>query len=850
MRERTDNSIAPFTHPVAGEDGQNSEPYLMFTFHLIANAHLDPVWLWDGREGLNEGIQTCRTMLDLLDANPDFTFMRGESAIYEHIERFAPDVFERIRAYVAAGRWDVVGGVYVQPDTNLPATETILRQFAVAGRYFESRFGRRPSVGWAADSFGHSAGLPEILASAGMDAFAFTRPFPNVLPLPKPAFWWEAASGARILAYRPAAGWYGSERDEAPRRLDAVLASAQDHGLTNVAVFYGVGNHGGGATQRMLRDIRAWADAHGGDARVVHSGLHRFFGDLRAEVAACPADFLPVHRGELNYALRGCYSALARFKFAYRKAEAAMFRAERTQAFVGADESKSLPWRGLLFNAFHDVLPGTSIERAMDDQCAEVGGILADATRAEFAALNRLAARVDTSVPLPDGDLPSAVPVLIWNPHPAMYRGPLEIEVCLDYRPLFDWDKSRGVEPPVVLRDADGGVVPFQPIRTEHRFGPDLLWRYRVLFDAAIPPFGYAVYTLGYEPGATVNAPPAGSAVGTGDDAIATDRYRVSAPVGADRITITRDSVPLLGAEGLSLVTVADPWGTWGGMAEESESLDLQTVRHTWRVTHTGIRESGPLRAVLAVRLESGGGSRADVTFHLCSGRDAVDVSVRVLWDERGARLKMRLPVGAGAATFDVPGGTATRPAGSGEVPGGRWVSAGNVGFASDALYNFNLGADGTLDATVCRATRYAASDPEHDMDGADPATDIGEHRFRFLLTGSGGGGETEPLRTLAAFLEQPPVALPVWSAPGELPRRGSLAALTPPSATLLAVKPAEDGDGIVLRLQNTAGERIAPMLEWIGQAFQLGEVAPQEIATFRLRANAAVGERCSVTEM
>src|ERR1700761_155097 len=102
------------------------------TFHLLANAHLDPVWLWDWREGLNEGILTVRAVLDLMDEDPKLTFIRGEAAIYEHIQAHDSATFARIKKYVEAGRWDIVGGTYIQPDTNLPATEILSRQFTVA----------------------------------------------------------------------------------------------------------------------------------------------------------------------------------------------------------------------------------------------------------------------------------------------------------------------------------------------------------------------------------------------------------------------------------------------------------------------------------------------------------------------------------------------------------------------------------------------------------------------------------------------------------------------------------------------------------------------------------------------
>src|ERR1700677_4420128 len=329
-------------------------------FHLIANSHLDPVWLWDWREGLNEAITTVRAILDLMDENKKLTYIRGESALYRHIEENDPATFQRIAAYVKSGRWDVVGGTYIQPDTNLAGVETLVRQFTEGQRYFEERFGRKVTVAWQADSFGHTAGLPVILDAAGIDSFAFTRPDKKVFPLSSPAFWWEGASGARILAYRPMVGWYGTERDEVPRRMDGLLDAAHKSSLKNVACFYGVGNHGGGPTRRQLMEIRAWAETHP-EVKVIHSGLHSFFAALHQEIKAKAASAIPVHRGELNYCLRGCYSTMARFKFLYRQGENRLCRAEKTDSVVsgflgmsGSDLTEA--WRGVLFNSFHDIL--------------------------------------------------------------------------------------------------------------------------------------------------------------------------------------------------------------------------------------------------------------------------------------------------------------------------------------------------------------------------------------------------------------------------------------------------------------------------------------------------------------
>jgi alpha-mannosidase len=714
-----------------------------------------------------------------------------------------------------------------------------------------------------------------------MEGYAFTRPGGAQIPLAKPAFWWEGAGGGRVLAYRPAVGWYGSERAEMPQRLDDYLAAAREHRLENVGVFFGVGNHGGGPTRRQIADIRAWAQAHTDEVRLVPSGLHRLFDALRTETAANGDDLLPTHRGELNFVLRGCYASVAKFKFLYRKAEAALDRAERTATVIsatanaagpavnggpawrvapaGSDEPGSGPipssgsesrlaeghaatsftawagaagtlgdaWDALLFNSFHDILPGSSIERAYDDQIAQVGGALHQAQRAELAALNALARRVDTYVAPSGEDRPSPIAFLVWNPHPQPYRGHVELEGCLDYRPIWEY-QGRPNALPVVLRGPDGDPVSFQHVATEHLFAPNLPWRTRALLPVELPPLGWTVYTLGWEEGVAAPKVEPG-AFGVEPNAVSNNALDLWADVGTGAIHLLRGGELVFGEAGMSLVTVTDPWGAWGGMGEEPESLSLSKVLHRWKVEKTAILESGPERATLWVRL-TGGDSWAEFTFHIYRDREDVEVAARILWNERAARLKMVFPVGANSAEFDVPGGAVTRHAPTGEVPGGRWVRAGSFGFASDALYDFELSGDGSFRATICRASRYAAEQPEGPEAAPwNPAVDAGELRFRFTLA------PADQIARRAQELELPPVAVLVPPSPGDLARTGSLATITPESMCLLALKPAEDSNGTILRAQNMSDAPAEPMLTWQNKPIRLGLVGAGHIATWRI---------------
>ncbi|MCC6424943.1 MAG: alpha-mannosidase [Phycisphaerales bacterium] len=804
-----------------------------FTFHLIGNAHLDPVWLWNWQEGLTEGLVTCRTVLDMMDEFPQMTFIRGESAIYRFIEENDPRTFARIKKQVKAGRWDVVGGTVIQPDTNLPDTETFARQLNHGQRYFESRFGRRSKVAWTADSFGHSAGLPEIYAAAGIESLAFTRPHQAIVPIPSPAFWWEGPGGSRILAYRPAVGWYGSDRTEINDRLDQLLADAQQGNLHNVGAFYGLGNHGGGPSRLQLRDIDAWAKAHP-QVKVVHSGLHRLFASIRQEIAKENASFLPVHHGELNFVLRGCYASVAKFKFAYRRGENLLRRAERTAAAVNLSSlaphfDLENAWDGVLFNSFHDILPGSSIERAYDEQIAWMGQVQHQSQSVELKALTALGAQLDTRVPKPVGDMPSTVPVVVWNPHPRPYEGYVELENGIDYRPAWQY-LNRPNELPMQVRGTTGKALPLQVIAQESYSTTEVPWRKRVVVPVSIPAMGWNVLDMGWVEGATI--PQISNPTKGTEGEISNGLYGVQAKAGDAGVRILRGGNSLFGKELLRAITVEDPWGSWGGMREEKESVDLSQVRHEWKVTRTQILESGPLRSALWVRME-GGNSWLELTFMVYAGRDAVDVSARVLWNDRSARLKLVMPAGD-QARFKMAG-TVVERGPLGEVPGGRWIETAGVdgesfGFASDGLYGFDC-KDGALRATVVRASRYANDVPAGpDQTPWRPAVDCGELRFKFLFTGGG-----QRLVDLARELEEPLVVQNAPAHPGKWRKSGSILSLEPAELETLAFKRADDGKGFILRVQETGGRAVNPKLVIGGKRVKLSKVGAWKIATWRL---------------
>ncbi|MBR1867862.1 MAG: hypothetical protein IJ800_04715 [Clostridia bacterium] len=136
----------------------------MKKLHLICNSHIDTVWQWTWDEGVSSAIATFRSAADLADEF-DYVFCHNESMLYEAIEKIDPVLFERIRELVKKGKWKITGGWYLQPDCNIPSGETFIRQISVGKKYFKEKFDVEPTVAYNFDSFGHSAGLPQILAT-------------------------------------------------------------------------------------------------------------------------------------------------------------------------------------------------------------------------------------------------------------------------------------------------------------------------------------------------------------------------------------------------------------------------------------------------------------------------------------------------------------------------------------------------------------------------------------------------------------------------------------------------------------------------------------------------------------
>ena len=762
-----------------------------YTLHMIGNAHLDPIWLWDWREGLQEALDTCWSAIARLRETEDFVFTRSSAAIYQWIEEADPELFEEIRRYVAEGRWEIVGGWWEQPDCNLPGGESLVRHCLYGKRYFLDKFGVEVRVGYNPDSFGHNAGIPQILRQAGYDYYLFCRPDPQEKYLPDLLFAWEGPAGDRVLAYRPPlhyASWGNSLQDKifvGTMLLGAYATAGSPR--RDLALMYGVGNHGGGPTIENLATIQR-NEANPQMPRLKFARLEDFFD------AVAQGNDVPVVTGDLQYHARGCYTSLSQVKWYNRACEMRLMAAERMVALLGrlapvevtpADFEQA--WRRLLFNQFHDILGGCSIRRAYFDVFGWHQEALTTAEHATERALEVLCPRVAT-----EG---IAQPVLVFNPLP--------------------WARSEALD-----------LADDQPPWLVHL--PALGW---TVVDASVPG------DTGLEACGT-------QGVQVSPTSLENDLLRVGIGPGGALLSLLdkRTGREMLAAPGDVLVVVDDPWDTWAHDAISFRN-DLGAMEPDGPAE---VLESGPVRGRLGFRLRWGD-SAALLNISLTAGSPRLDFDLVVDWHERLKMLKVSFPLAVEdpVATYEQSYTALALPADGSERPAQTWIDVtgaqegqvAGVALLNDCKYGFDV-LDGDMRMTILRSPAYAWHMPrELDPEKHYWFIDQGEVSVSYVLLPHVGPWQKAAVAREAWALNTPPLIVALdQPGSGEWPASAALAEVGPESVVASVFKQAEDGGGTIARVYETTG---APARAWLslpqeGKRWEFA-LAPFEIKTFLL---------------
>ena len=777
------------------------------TVHMIGNAHIDPVWLWQWPEGYQEVRATFQSAIDRMEEYPGFVFTCDSSLFFQWVEESDPALFEQVRARVAEGRLQVIGGWWIEPDCNIPAGESFVRQALYGQRYLRDKFGITATTGANLDSFGHNATIPQILRRSGIDSYVFLRPGPKENPqLPGPLFWWQSPDGSRVLAYR-IPHEYCAPKDDIGEHVEKAIESLPPD-LEEAAVFYGVGNHGGGPTRANLDQIAQLDGARGAQLRL--SSMRRFFDAVAA------ADDLPTWRGELQYHSPGCYTTHSGIKRWNRRTENLLQRAEKWSAIADHLGVQPYPlaqlteaWQLLLFNQFHDTLAGTSIEPAYEDARDQLGHAASIAALAFNRAIQSIARQIEIH------EEEEMRPVVVFNPHPWTLRTDAEVE--------YTWLREEGAH----VVDEHGDAVPMQMTRPLTTMSSN---RGRLVFPVEVPPLGYRTYRV--RKGAVEGEPLAAAGTTLENAHVLIELDPATGRIA--RLVQKASGLDVAAPSSAHAVVIDDRSDTWGHGVTAYDQ-----VAGEFECTGVHMLETGPVRAILRVESRYGLSTLRE-DYVLGAEAAHVDVRVAVDWREQMKLLKLRYPTNlqADSATYETPYGHVERPASGREEPGQAWVDFSAAGrgltVANDAKYGYDV-RGGDIGISAVRSPVWAWHDPRELEEGGDfEYMDQGRQHFVVRLIPHGGDWRAADAVRLAAELNQPPFALIETFHAGPLPQAGSYASDGGGTVVLTVVKGGEDG-GYVARAYETAGRAASATLTVLGQQI-VAEFGPNEIKTFVLR--------------
>ena len=766
--------------------------------YCIGNAHLDPVWLWEWYEGYAEVKATFRSALDRMKEFPDYKFTSACAAYYEWVRDSDPAMFDEIRQRVAEGRWSVTGGWYIQPDCNIPSGESFARHALVSQRFFRKELGKTASTGYNVDSFGHNGSIPMLLKNSGMNNYVFMRPGPHEKPeIPDHLFLWRSPDGSAVPTYRiPIQYNFNLGCFD---NFEKVAGMATEHAMM---AFYGVGNHGGGPTIRLLEKMEAELDD-----RFLYATTDEYFDAVKD----LP---LPVVTEDLQYHAKGCYASCSMIKKNNRKSEHRMAAAEAYSVLSGKLAGTPYPkaeferaWKNVLFNQFHDIMGGCSIRPAYDQAAMQHGETQAIADRATNFACQQISWNIDTIGDTPfRPDKPGwgagwtnegvGTPVVVFNSHP--------------------WDVTAFVtvhDLPKRVTDENGNPLPVQSVRSPRTNGRNDKWE--IGFLVTVPALGYRTLRAFYQ----------------GDGAEGDNPFTVtenSVENGLIRLTFNPKTGELCGMTDLKRNAELLSGETETVMMDETDSdtwahgiTAFRKVAEVFREGEIKVIEAGPVRATVRT-WQRGEHTVIRRDYALIAGSDQVTVKTKVDFREHHRMLKFRVPAAVRNPKIlcEIPFGSIERPSDGSEQVCHRWFAAvtpdKNDGLAvlNDAKYSF--AADGsTLELTVLRGAIWA--DHFGARDEFCEYMDQGEHEFTYALMPY--RSVTDTVRR-AAELNQAPFAVLETFHKGRLPETCSGIRVSAPNIVVTAVKQHEDSDAVVIRAYECEGRDTECEIEILGRTF------------------------------
>lgn len=754
---------------------------------LTGHAHIDLAWLWPMEETRRKARRTFHSVVGLMASYPELRFNQSSAQIYTWLEQDDPELFEKVKVLAQEGRWDIIGGMWVEPDGNLPAGESWVRQLLFGQRYFQSKFGQSPKVAWLPDSFGFNGNLPQLLLSAGMPYF-FTHKLTwnERNPFPYDLYWWEGIDGSRVLAHsftNPKNGYNADvtafEVGETWRRFRA----KKEHDCTLLS--FGHGDGGGGPTREMLerfRRIRAFP------------GLPNLrMGRVAEFYEKIPTRSLPVWVGEkyLEYH-RATFTTQGKIKLLHRQLEHGLVEGETAATLAALRQQKPFPgetfrrlWQILLQNEFHDILPGSSIHTVYETAHRQLAAALEECSDVRDAAL-------DSGQGDREPNRSTVVEGMIWN-------------LQLDDRPLVA----------EIVAEVDGSskviTVAEKEVATQRlEDGRLLIWSDEVM----VP--GLGALPIRFVPGEPSAVLPS---LRARPSELETENLRLQVNGdGTFASLFDKDcGREILADRGNQLWLFTDiprqfdAWDIDASYGDEGIELCCDTPPQCV--------ETGPLCGAIRVRRRH---EQIEIIqdYRLTRGSRLVEVHTRVRWHGRRRFLRALFPleIRTHETWAETAFGAVARPNHQNtpwdqarfEMPMHRWADLSEPNYGVSLInigkYGYNV-VGNVLGISLLRSPIYP-----------DPYADEGDHEFVYAIyphLGTWRNGTVQSARRLNSSLR--------FAAGGNATVQSSLLRLYGDPIELAALKKAEDSNDTLLRLYEPHGNRANTTIE---TAFSLRSAA------------------------
>ncbi|HTK80810.1 MAG TPA: glycoside hydrolase family 38 C-terminal domain-containing protein [Bacteroidota bacterium] len=764
-----------------------------FTLYFDANAHIDAAWLWRDKETIQVCKNTFSSVFNMMNARPEFTYTQSAAAYYDWMEQLYPEVFKGIQQRVKEGRWEVVGGMWVEPDCNLPSGESWMRHLLYSKRYFRQKLGADVKIGWNPDSFGYNWDMPMFYNNAGIDAFITQKIGWNERDVfPYRVFWWQSPDSSRVLSYFPFD--YVNTIDDPYQLVDWMRQFEANTGFTKMMILFGVGDHGGGPSIEMLDRIKRL------DSLDIYPTLE--YGTTTTYLDWLKKQDLtqvPVWNDELYLEYhQGTYTTQAKMKEYNRKSEVLLTNAEKFSSIASMygrkynSQDLETAWRSTLFNQFHDILPGSGIRENYIDATEKYKHVEALGGYELQQSIESLAKNIGTSA------IKNGTPVVVMNPLAWKRSDLVSLEV-----PASDGEDFR-------IFDNNGKEVAAQSIpKDEHH-------RTVIFVSHDIPALGYAVYTLKKGKSTLTSGHLKWSKLGIENQSLG---VWINSDSGwIDGITLKQPEKNILKGFGNELQILEDKPSAW-----DAWNIGLTGVKYPSKLRSIEIVEQGPVRTVARITRDYlKPGVTKDfptedfpTTFFtqdimLYDGLDRVDFKTDVDWWEDKTMLKVAFPLNVRdtVATYEIPYGSIQRStqwrnswdSAKVEVPGQRWADLSQDDFGVSLLTRSKYGFDikgSTMRLSLLRSPKWP-----------DPTADRGKHSIEYALYPHAGRLEKAQVTRKGFEYNTPLISVVTDRHKGKLPAQQSFVELQPSNLILTTLKKAEDSDAWIVQWYESAGKR------------------------------------------